>query len=165
MIIMIIERAIHYEKELNLNSIVQEPKPLEKIDVLDDNTDIYVSLKLEDNEGNILMIIEAMPLCIDADEPNFNIQGCFIRRFEYVEQLLSSPFNSVVDKCIKTFAIRIKNRYVPLQQEGYLTQYQYVWTKKELRNECIIAAILKLPAIKKLGSSIIYSEKTQNWFK
>ena len=141
---MIIENEIPYEGELSLDAINQEPLPLVDTDVLDERTDKRVSIKMTDKEGRTILLLEAMPDNLDDKEVERNIQGCYIRRFEYVRDMLHHPFYIVFDKFIRSFVTRIKYDLVPLPSGEFFTNYQYVWTQKDTVTHCIIAEVLGL---------------------
>lgn len=153
---MTIENEITYGQELYLNSINQEPSHLYREEVIDEKSDLSISCKMVDKEGNTILLIEAAPCCIDEGEQNRYVQGCFIRRFEYVGYLLFAPFTSILEKFIRTFITSVRFNMVPTADNKYKTSYHYVWAEKSEDEKCIIAALLDLQPIFRVEGLIIY---------
>lgn len=158
---MIIEREIEYNRVLSFDTINQEPLLLSKEDCIDEKTDRNVSIKMEDDEGTIILLLEVMLKCIDNEEQTWDIRGCYIRRFEYVNELLTGRFSSILDKFVRAFVTNVKYSLEPTKDGKYLSHYHYVWTDKienSAEEQCIIAIILKLPVFLKDGNYVIYKE-------
>ena len=150
------EKEIEYSKHLSFDSINQTALQLDKSEATDESTDLSVSVKLVDNEGDVLLFLEAMPKCIDENESIKNIQGCYIRRFEYVYELLTPQYQSVLFRFIQAFVTHVKFNLVPLNSGEFLTNYQYVWADKDAKESCIIAHVLELSAFQKIANIVIY---------
>lgn len=162
---MIIEKEIEYNHVLNFDTINQEPLPLSKEDCIDEKTDRNVSIKMEDNEGTIILLLEVMLKCIDNADHQLCIRGCYIRRFEYVKELLTKRFSSILDKFVYAFATNVKYKLEPTEDGKYLSHYHYVWTDKienSAEEQCIIAKILGLNVLYKDDGIAIYKSLLPN---
>lgn len=155
---MTIENEIIYNKELDLNRINQEPVPLQEKEIIDKKSDLHISIKMVDDDDTTLLLIEAAPFCIDDCEPNKNVQGCYIRRFEYVKGIFSVPYSSLLEKFIKSFITRVRFNMIPTADGKFITNYQYVWAEKSVDVKCIIATLLGLPLILTIDRVAIYKE-------
>lgn len=136
-----IERIIPYPQKLDINTMNQTPVPLSEKDITDIRTNKDISLKLVDADGNTILLIEAITYNIDADEIAHNITGCFIKRFECIRELLNISYFPIIEKCLNTFMTHVKYHMIPLGDNGFLSKYQYLWTMKNNREECIIAML------------------------
>ena len=155
---MTTENEIIYSKGLDLNRITQEPIPLQKSEVIDDKSDLHISIKMVDEDGETLLLIEAGPCCMREDEPNKNIQGCYIRRFEFVKQFFTNPYYTLLQKFLTAFVTRVRFNMTPTNNGRYLTNYQYVWDEKADGVECIIATKLGLPPILTIQGIVVYKD-------
>lgn len=138
---------IEYPKGLTLNSIRQDPVRLEESDGIEKQTDLSASLKLVDTDGRVLLLIETEPRCIDACEPDKNIMGCYIRRFEYVADFFRAPYSSIRDSFISAFKHRLIASPVPLKRNGLLTYYSYIWAEIGEGAGCVITELLDMPVV------------------
>ena len=144
------EKVIDYPQSLDLDKIIQVPIPLDKTEATDEQTDLFVSLKMVDKDDNNLLLLEALP-CTLEDEFDKCIVGCFIKRFEFVEQFLKLPYNSILEKFLNSFIIRVKYNTHVLLPNGYTTEYQYLLAKTEVGKECLIAKRLGMNKFKNDG--------------
>ena len=92
---MTIERKIDYPK-IDVNLINLFPVPLDKSEITDASSDLDISFKFVDNEGKTVLLIEACSSNIEGDKKIKEINGCFIRKFEFVEELLYPPYDDLV---------------------------------------------------------------------
>lgn len=140
-----IENVISYPYTFDLNEINQTPIPLSHEEILDKDTNRDISLKLVDNDGRTILLIEVMSLNIEKKDLEKGINGCFIRRFEYVPQLLSDEiFSDVLYKFISTFVNNVKYYLLETKDKQYLSYYQYIWVLKGKTGESLIVNILDL---------------------
>lgn len=153
---MTTENKIDYEGNLTLNTIIQECLPLNNSDILDTEADLTVSLKMTDNRGRTILLLEAKSLCINESELLRNTIGCYIVRFDYVEQLLHQPFNTVFEKFIRSFITNIKYKLTSLPDSSFQTHYQYVWCDTNVNNKLLISEILGLKQLIRLEDYIVY---------
>ena len=158
---MTIEHEITYNKVLDLNSINQDPFPLQQNEVIDESSDFGVSIKMVDGQNRTILLIEAEPRCINDDEPKRYEQGCFIRRFEYVEQFFHSPYSSLLVKFLKAFETRCRLRMIPAAEGNYLTNYHYLWAKRLYGEKCNIASLLELKTISTSEGCVFYKGTLQ----
>ena len=152
---MTIERKIDYSK-IDMNLINQFPVRLDKSEITDASSDFETSFKFVDNEGKTVLLIEVCEWNFEKEEDNCLIHGCFIRRFEFVEELLYSPYNeTILLDFIRGFItfVRLKTFGVDDIMQGY----QYIWVEKESNIQCIIAEIL--------GLNVIYKDKDITIYK
>ena len=141
---MTIERKIDYPK-IDVNLINLFPVPLDKSEITDASSDLDISFKFVDNEGKTVLLIEACSLNIECDEKIKEIHGCFIRKFEFVEELLYPPYdNLVLLDFIRKFVSLVKCKTFKVSNGYIITGYQYIWAKKDDNTQCVIAEILGL---------------------
>lgn len=138
---------IDYPQGLNLKSICQEPVPLKKSDMTDERTDSCVSLKMVDSDGHAILLIEVESRCIDNSEPDKNIMGCYIRRFEYVADFFRAPYSSIRDSFVSAFKHRLMASPVPLKPNGPFTYYSYIWAEIGEGSGCVITELLDMPVV------------------
>ena len=155
---MTTHRIIDYPQGLDLNSICQNPVPLKKADITDEKTDMGVSLKVVDSDGQAILLLEVEPRCIDNSEPEKNIMGCYIRRFEYVADFFRAPYSSIRDSFITAFELRLMTRPVPLKPNGPLTNYSYIWAEIGDGAACVITELLDLPIVSTNGPTVIHKK-------
>lgn len=158
---MTIEKELDYKKELDVNRINQEPIPLNQNELIDANSDINVSMKMVDEDGDIVLLIEAGPRCIYKNEPDRCMIGCFIYRFEYVKDFLQHPCSIVLDDFLHKFECSVNLNQTPTAQDK-LVHFQFLWAEQLANNKCLIADLLHLPLFLKDGDHIIYKKKLNN---
>lgn len=127
-----IERQIQFYNKVNITDVYI--KHLELQDCIDNLSDVDTSFKLVNKDGDILLLIECMPLDIWIDGDSKGDKGCFIRRFEYYVDAPCQVF-------FKQFITAVKFKMTNCN-EGFLSYYKYVWTKisknrYSLINECL----------------------------
>ncbi len=116
---MTIERIIRTPSEINYNGV--KTQNLTKDDAIDERTDLSASIKLVDSTGNILLLMETMPLDLETER----LHGCFLRRIEYHEKLI----NMFWDMTLRDFrtCVRLSN---VINEVGLLEYcYQYLWVQ------------------------------------
>ena len=155
---MTIENELDYNKGLDINRINQEPILLNEQEIIDENTDLAISKKLVDEDGDTILLIEAGRDWIDRAELNRYVFGCFIRRFEYIKEFLDCPFFGLLNEFIQKFENRVEVMPIPDEQSGLSARYHYLWAKRPENRHCLIASLLKLPPLPKNGDYIIYKK-------
>ena len=135
------EKIIPYPQRLDINTINQTPVPLSESDITDIRTDRNVSLKLVDADGNAILLMEAITYNINTDEIAHNITGCFIKRFEYIKELLNTSYFPIIEKCLNTFMTHVKYCMIPMGDNDFLSKYQYLWAMTNDNRECVIAML------------------------
>ena len=159
---MTIERKIDYPK-IDVNLINQFPVQLDKSEITDVSSDLGVSFKFVDNEGKTVLLIEARELNFEREEDNCLIHGCFIRKFEFVEELLYSPYNeTILHDFISLFIALVRNKTFCLDDKTIMQGYQYIWAEKDSNIQCVIAEILGLNIIYKDDGIVIYKSLLPN---
>ena len=158
---MTIERKIDYPK-IDVNLISRFPVRLDKSEITDASSDLAVSFKFVDNEGKTVLLIEVCELNFEKEEDKNLTHGCFIRKFEFVEELLYSPYNeTILYEFIRGFITFVKLKTF-LDDKTIMQGYQYIWAEKDSNIQCIIAEILDLNVIYKDEGITIYKSFLQN---
>ena len=133
------ERFIDFEGAIYLFKL--RKVMFDATDVTDEATDRTVSMKLIDDDGNVLMLIEALSLDFyESDAKKFE-KGCLIKRFEFVERLINS---SAWADFIMSFVTSVKYAMIPFGDCDYLCRYTYIWAQKHKDEPCVIAKVLGL---------------------
>lgn len=154
---MTIERKIDYPK-IDVNLISQFPVRLDKSEITDASSDLDMSFKFVDNEGKTVLLIEVCEWNFDKEEDNCLIHGCFIRKFEFVEELLYPPYNeNILYDFIRRFVTLVRNKPFCVDDETIMQGYQYIWAEKDSNIQCVIAKILGLNVIYDKGVTIYKS--------
>ena len=135
------ESIIPYLQEFDINNINQNPIPLSEEDITDLKTDTDISFKLVDSDGNTILLLEALTFSIYREEIERNIIGCFIKRFEYIIDIL--PWKSILEKCIKFFQSKVQCRTLQVDGESYLYKYKYLWANLDRELEYEIVKIIE----------------------
>lgn len=148
---MTIEGLIGREEAINLQKL--HVADLDISDVIDNNSDIDVSAKLVDEDGNIVMIIEAMPMNISHNEDSNNERGCFIRRFEFTECLVNTqPWTD----CFISFGTGVRYKMELGENDMFVSYYKYVWAKMPRNEQCVVADVLGMEEFADEDEAIIY---------
>lgn len=133
------ERFIEFEGAINLFEL--RKVMFDAIDATDETTDITVSMKLLDDEGNVLMLIEALSLDFFENDAKKYEKGCLIKRFEFVERLINS---SAWADFIMSFVTSVRYAMIPCGDCDYQCRYTYIWAQKHKDEPCVIAKVLGL---------------------
>lgn len=133
------ECFIEFNGAINLTSL--RKVMFEDNDVTDVATDKRTSMKLIDNNGHVLMLIEALALDFSASDAKRYEKGCLIKRFEYVERLVNS---NVWDDFIKSFVNSVRYAMISCGDCNYLCRYRYIWVQQNKDKQCLIAKVLGL---------------------
>lgn len=154
---MTIERKIDYPK-IDVNLINQVYVPLDESEITDASSDLETSFKFVDNEGKTVLLIEVCEWNFEKEVDNCLIHGCFIRKFEFVEELLYSPYNeTILFDFIRGFITLVRLKTFCVDDETIMQGYQYIWAEKDSNIQCIIAKILGLNVIYDEGVTIYKS--------
>ena len=127
--VMTEERFIEFEGTINLFEL--RKVMFDATDATDEATDRTVSMKLLDDESNVLMLIEALSLDFSESDAKKYEKGCLIKRFEFVERLINSS----------AWADFIM---IPCGDCDYQCRYTYIWVQKHKDEPCVIAKVLGL---------------------
>ena len=85
---MTIERVLEYNGKKDFYNLQQIQ--FAETDCTSETTDMDVSKKLVDNEGNIVMLIEALTMDYYSNDDLYATKGCFIKRFEFTKDIINS---------------------------------------------------------------------------
>ena len=154
---MTIERVLHYNREIDLFNLQQTR--FSETDRTSETTDMNVSKMLVDREGNILVLIEVLTMDFYPTDDANNTKGCYIKRFEFVEDILDKqPFIDF----IKDFVTSVRYRMVWTNGNMFKAYYNYIWSQKNENEQCVIAEILELEEIHKEGGVVTYKGQLGN---
>lgn len=101
-------------------------------------TDENVSMKLIDSSGNIIMLIEVLSCSINTIDDKTCRKGCFVKRFEFLEEFVNTPYWK---EFLTSFMTAARYQMIPVEDGKYLAYYKYIWAQKELGSQCVIAEI------------------------
>lgn len=125
---------------------------------MDPNSDTDVSFKLVNEEGDVLMLIEAKLLNRFKDDDQKAHMGCFIHRFEYWDEILrTEPFWDFLRDFLT--AVRFKMVY---NDNRFLSYYKYLWTIISKKSFSIIGDILYFEEKVDDSDNIIYFQEIKN---
>ncbi len=148
------ERFIEFDGGINLFGL--RKLMLDVTDATDEATDRTVSMKLIDDGGNVLMLIEALSLDFSESDAKKYEKGCLIKRFEFVERLINS---SVWADFIMSFVTSVRYAMIPCGDCDYQCRYTYIWAQKHKDESCVIAKVLGLDDIIDIDESRTYMGK------
>jgi hypothetical protein len=137
--VMTEERFIEIEGTINLFEL--RKVMFDATDATDEATDRTVSMKLLDDESNVLMLIEALSLDFSESDAKKYEKGCLIKRFEFVERLINS---SAWADFIMSFVTSVRYAMIPCGDCDYQCRYTYIWVQKHKDEPCVIAKVLGL---------------------
>ena len=132
------EKVFEYDGKININSL--EKRMFDPTDVTDENTDLLTSMKIINEQGEIMMLIETVTKDYFSDGNTRCEKGCLIKRFEFCKMLVNTH---IWHDFFKRFVTAIQYAMIQKNDE-YLPRYSYVWTKVYKDEPCIIAGILGL---------------------
>ena len=133
------ERFIEFEGEIYLCGL--HKVIFDADDATNGATDRTVSMKLINNDGNVLMLIEALAVDFSENDTKKYEKGCQIKRFEFVERLINS---SVWADFIMSFVTSVQYAMIPRGDCDYQCRYTYIWVQIHKNEPCIIAKVLGL---------------------
>ena len=133
------EYFIEFEREINCSGL--QNRMFDVSDATDEATDSATSQKLIDDEGNVLMLIEALAVDFSEKDDKKYEKGCFIKRFEVVEKLINSQ---VWTDFLKSFVTSARYAMIPCGDCDFESKYTYIWAQKEINDPCIIATVFGL---------------------
>jgi len=148
------ELFIEFEGEINLYSL--RKVMFDADDATDGTTDLSVSMKLIDDDGNVLMLIEALTVDFSEKDAKKYEKGCLIKRFEFVKRLINS---SVWADFIMSFVTSVRYAMIPCGDCDYQCRYTYIWAQKHKNESCVIAKVLGLDDTIDIDESRTYMGK------
>lgn len=127
---------------------------------MDPNSDTEVSFKLVNEEGDVLMLIEAKPLNRFKDDDKKAHIGCFIHRFEYWEEILNTEqFHDF----LRDFLTAVRYKMVRCNGNSFLSYYKYLWTIIPKISFSIIDDIFEFEdIIEEEGDKIVLYQEIKN---
>lgn len=129
----------------NIDITTIHKERLSASEITSPQTDADISMKLVDNSGNVIMLIEVSSCTINAKDEEIYRKGCFVNRFEFVENFVNT---TCWTEFLKTFITAARCQMIPVETGKYLARYQYIWAQKEIGCQCVIAEIFGLKEIK-----------------
>lgn len=152
---MTTEKVIQYDGKVDLFNLRQSH--FSEINRTNCSTDMEISKCLIDKDGNIVLLIEALTMDFYLkDDININ-KGCYIKRFEYVEDLIGTqPWIDFM----KSFITRVRYKMVWANNKRFKAYYNYIWSQKEDNKRCIIAEILELKEVLNVNGIITYKSSS-----
>ena len=154
---MTIERVLEYNKKIDFYNLQQIQ--FAETDCTSETTDMDVSKKLVDNEGNIVMLIEALTMDYYSNDDLYATKGCFIKRFEFTKDIINSRpwFDFIV-----SFITSVRYRMVLSNNQKFLAYYNYIWSQKIDGEQCVIAELLDMKIVHKKNGIVTYIGKLHN---
>lgn len=148
------ERFIVYDGTIDFTSL--QKRMFEDADATDEHTDKSASIKLVDNNNNVLMLIEALTVDFSEKDGEKYEKGCLIKRFEVEERLINT---FVWTDVLKSFVDSIKYAMIKCGGCGFDCRYTYVWAQNYIDKPCYIAQILGLDTIIDIGEFRTYKKE------
>lgn len=155
---MTIERALECNGKIDIYNL--QHIQFTETDCTSNTTDMDVSKKLVDNKGNVAMLVEAITMDFHSNDDLCATKGCFIKRFEFTKDIINSwPwFDFIVSfmTCVRYKMVLLSN------QKKFLSYYNYIWSQKIEKEQCVIAELLDMKAVQKNDGIITYIGKLHN---
>ncbi len=146
-----IEKIIPYVKKISVDKL--QRKTLDELDDIDNQTDLNISKKLVDENGNTVMLIECIPSNIFYNDVEKSDKGCFIRRFEFTENLTDIR---VWEKFFSGLLTEVKFSMILCENEGFVSCYKYIWIEVYQNEETIIQDLPVFKMIREDQGKVIY---------
>ncbi|MGM9845256.1 MAG: hypothetical protein ACI30K_03400 [Muribaculaceae bacterium] len=139
---MTTERVIEHNRKINLYNLHQIQ--FAETDCTSGTTDMDVSKKLVDNEGKVVMLVEALTKDYYSNGDLNATKGCFTKRFEFAKETVNSRpwFDFIV-----SFMTSVRYRMVLANNQKYLAYYSHIWLPKYEKEQCVIAELLNMKAV------------------
>ncbi len=143
-------------KKKDIEGILLEPpivhKHFEDSDVTNKDTDKSISHKLIDKNGEVLILLEATTQDYYSDGDTKGYKGCFIHRFEYVENLVDAP---TLNAFIQQFYLSVECCLVLCDESQFKCRYQYVWAITKKTDSSFLNSVLRLQTIEENDEFIV----------
>lgn len=136
-----------------INLLGLQKMNFEKDDSTSDNTDMDVSMKLVDEFGEVVMLIEVIPMDLHLGDDETGNKGCFIKRVFIIKSIINTqPWYDFLNK----FLTAVNYKMIPCNNNRFIARYNYIWAEKRKGEFCIIAEILGLDKVYNNGETISY---------
>lgn len=145
------------EKKLQINGdfdwLSLKIEPFCDKEVSNELTDTDVSMRLVDANGNVVLLIEAIGVDINENDDANNTRGCFIKRFEFVEDIINTEYYT---EFLNSFLSRVCYSMIPCDNGRFLGRYYYIWVQKSEEQQCVIAEALGLIEVLNADNIVVY---------
>ncbi len=126
---------------------------LDETDNIDNQTDLNRSQKVVDKNGNTLMLIECIPRDIYPNDEEKSDKGCFIKRFEFAENLEDIQ---TWEDFFSGFLTGVKYSLILCDNERFETYYKYMWIELPKGEDTVIQEIFPFMKVREGQDTVIY---------
>ena len=148
-----IEQEIQFDNKVDTKNV--EIKHLKVNECIDSDSDIYTSFKLINQDGDVLLLLESMPLDLFKDDDIKGHKGCFIRRFEFYKK---APY----EEFTKAFLTAVRYKMISCDNNHLIAYYSYLWLKLHKTDKYLINLLFNLKNKMDMGEYVLYYESFDN---